>query len=459
MHAPNNATVEFLLAAKRAEIASLNQLVTSCDLVTRVNDLIHELQRERGLSNVFLQSDGQRFHDQRAQQVEQSRRAESQLRDYLAQLDTERGPLAGNARLLNNIAYVLHALDELGALRCAADAQALKATESTATLSRLIAALLAVVFEAADISGDPELTRALVALFNFMQGKEYAGQERAWGALGFAAGSFEPTQLERLVHLRDSQNRCFELFVQFAEPEQIAGWHSLERRGATAELTRLRTVVSRVEAGAGLPPDISEVWYDLTTQRIDAMQALERQLSAALSQLSQHRVRQARQNLQQQHDRLQLLTSLRVPTTSPLTRMLGDETGAAPSLSSGHAEHELVRSLYDMIKTQSERLQTVNDELTEAREALRDRKRIERAKGLLMQRNGLSEEQAYRLMQQTAMTANKRLIDVARLVIEDFGRGNEPLQGKNRPTCTMEAQAGKPNKSSRSARSNRQPTD
>ena len=53
----------------------------------------------------------------------------------------------------------------------------------------------------------------MVALFNFMQGKEYAGQERAWGAIGFAAGEFEPQQLERLAGLLDSQHHCFEIFI------------------------------------------------------------------------------------------------------------------------------------------------------------------------------------------------------------------------------------------------------
>lgn len=432
MHAPNNAIADFLLAAKRAEIASLNQLVTSCELVTRVNDLIHELQRERGLSNVFLQSEGKRFRAQRSQQIENSRGAEAKLRHYLQRLDTENGPLSGNARLFNNIAYVLHGLDDLPSLRQTTDQQELQATESTRALSNLMSGLLAVVFEAADISGDPELTRALVALFNFMQGKEYAGQERAWGAIGFAAGSFEQTQLERLVHLQDSQSRCFEVFAEFALPGQVASWQQIEQDEATQELDRLRKLINRAGSGAGLPSDISEVWYDLATRRIDHMQTVERGLSAALSQLSRHRVRQACQELQQHRDTLQLLASLREPSGSPLTRVTADDSAyGETSSAAGSARPELVRSLYAMIKGQSERLQHMNDELTEARQALRDRKRIERAKGLLMQQHGLSEEQAYRLMQQTAMNANKPLIDVAKLVIGDADLGHEPLQGKN----------------------------
>lgn len=35
--------------------------------------------------------------------------------------------------------------------------------------------------EAADVAADPAVSRLLVALFNLMQGKEFAGQERADG--------------------------------------------------------------------------------------------------------------------------------------------------------------------------------------------------------------------------------------------------------------------------------------
>ena len=66
--------------------------------------------------------------------------------------------------------------------------RATTAGEATQHFSRVIAALLALVFEAADVAAEPAVSRLLVALFNLMQGKELAGQERASGAAAFAAG-------------------------------------------------------------------------------------------------------------------------------------------------------------------------------------------------------------------------------------------------------------------------------
>ncbi len=64
------------------------------------------------------------------------------------------------------------------------------------------------------------------------------------------------------------------------------------------------------------------------------------------------------------------------------------------------------------------RLQSVSDELQQARQALMERKILERAKGLLMEYQGVTEDQAYRQIRQSAMEQNLRLMDVAEIIIE-----------------------------------------
>ncbi|MBV1787493.1 nitrate- and nitrite sensing domain-containing protein [Marinobacterium sp. D7] len=421
-------TETFFLASKRSEIALLQQLMASCELVTQVSNLIHELQRERGLSNVFLASGGLRFARQRLEQIPSSVDAEQGFKNRLQQLDIESWTRVGSARLFNNIAYALHGLDGLDALREKIGHRSLSATESTQAFNRLITALLSVIFEAADISDDPEITRALVAMFNFMQGKEYAGQERAWAVIGFAAGEFDQSLLQRLSDLVDSQQHSFRTFEEFAQAPPIASWRELESHGETQEFLRLRLLIARVQPGTGLPSEISEVWYDAATRRIDRMQQLERQLADTLLQLSRQRVREANKELKKHHDSLELIASLREPSASPLTMLLDPEQPftLTEAGSSGAAGSDWVHSLYGLVKQQAEGLKQMHDELAAARQALSDRKTLERAKGLLMQYRGLNEEQAYRLLQQTSMAQNRSLAAVAHKLITDI----DQLKGK-----------------------------
>lgn len=57
-------------------------------------------------------------------------------------------------------------------------------------------------------------------------------------------------------------------------------------------------------------------------------------------------------------------------------------------------------------------------ELDSARSELSDRKLIDRAKGLLMQRQGLNEQEAYARMRKTAMNKGVKLTEIAQQMIE-----------------------------------------
>jgi two-component system, response regulator PdtaR len=63
-------------------------------------------------------------------------------------------------------------------------------------------------------------------------------------------------------------------------------------------------------------------------------------------------------------------------------------------------------------------LETLEAEVSQARQALEDRKLVERAKGLLMTALQLSEQDAFRRLQKTARERNLRLADVARRIVE-----------------------------------------
>lgn len=62
--------------------------------------------------------------------------------------------------------------------------------------------------------------------------------------------------------------------------------------------------------------------------------------------------------------------------------------------------------------------QALRAELAGARSQLRERKTIDRAKGLLMQRQGLSEQAAYERMRKTAMDKGIRLADLAQRMLD-----------------------------------------
>ena len=424
---------KFLLAAKRSEIQTLERLAGSCELVTTVSDLVHQLQRERGISNIYLVSAGMRFSSLRAEQMQVCGQSADIFRQLLDDHYLQKGRCSNprDMRLLNSIAYSLHGLDELEELRRQVDAFEVNPLESTDAFCRLIAGLLSVVFEAADVADDPEVTRLLVALFNFMQAKEFSGQERAWGAIGFAGSHFDEKLHERLDHLQACQRRSLEVFLEFAGDNEQARWQSIEDSDETRDLNRLRRVIAGLENGEPIAADISEVWYELATARIDSMHRLEDAMTARLLRVSRKRVADAQSELGHHYAQLQQLKSADWSRPPALTILFDPEvpglygrppTAGVPPL---HGQN-LAHSLYDLIRSQVAHIHRVSEELEETRRALTERKLVERAKGVLMRSLRLNEDDAYRTMQQRAMELNLKLVDVAAKIIEIGNRNGAP---------------------------------
>ncbi|GAB1458727.1 hypothetical protein MASR2M50_05010 [Thauera sp.] len=403
----------FLVAARRCEVRELEQLARGCALVQAVSELVHRLQAERGCSNLHLASGGKRFEAERAACAAASAEAEALVRAWLDQADIldpagQQAP-AGGARLLTRIALALHALDGLPELRAKIAAGRGAPREATECFTLAIGALLGLVFEAADIATDPAISRLLVALFNLMQGKEFAGQERAAGAAAFAAGGTGTQSELDLLHLIELQETCFERFEAFCPPGLRSTWDAAREAMPLAELERLRRKLLAAGPGRTLPEALAEPWFACCSARLDHLRVIEDLLAGGLRAACATRI-----------DELQCGPDDPEDLVRALAGQAGGATGVAELQFDAREPFgpRLTRSIVDVLHAQSCRLQAMSEELAAVRASLDERKLIDRAKGVLMRHHGLSEDAAYRLMRQTAMDQGRRLPDVARAVIE-----------------------------------------
>ena len=77
----------------------------------------------------------------------------------------------------------------------------------------------------------------------------------------------------------------------------------------------------------------------------------------------------------------------------------------------------------------------LNKEAADLRRALEDRKIIERAKGILMKRASLDEEEAFRRLQRLSSEKNRKLIETAQMIItaeEAFFQSHKKPEGNER---------------------------
>ncbi|CAN7524885.1 nitrate- and nitrite sensing domain-containing protein [Acidovorax sp. LjRoot117] len=401
-----------VLRSKQLEIDAVRHLARRAELVDVIGQLIQGLQRERGASGVYLASRGQRFADVRRKMVDEVVLLETRLREVFAEhVEPAQG---ATAKALSLMAWALLGMESLPALRTQVERQAMSAHDSVAAYSHLIAGLIELVFHVADAAGLPSVSRLLVGLLHLVQAQEEAGQERALGALLYASGTGSEAHQQRVLHLIDAQERSLRIFAEFADPALRTRWEQQQLSPSVAQLERLRRTLCVARPGAVLDSDLSDVWFDVCSERIDALWHLQVDLVKQLRDDCAARIQEAQQDLQDSKGLLRGLRDNPPQRTHAVDRFF--DMALAPTAvpeQPGSAYGNEAASLLDLLQAQSARMSTMEAELDAARRTLNERKVIERAKGVLMARLGMNEEVAFRVLQKTSMDQNRRLLDVA----------------------------------------------
>jgi two-component system, response regulator / RNA-binding antiterminator len=90
---------------------------------------------------------------------------------------------------------------------------------------------------------------------------------------------------------------------------------------------------------------------------------------------------------------------------------------------------ERIKPILDTTISRFNAFKKLKDELDNAKQALEERKLIDRAKGILMAERKLSEADAYELLRKSAMNENCRLVDIAQSVLANA----KPIAGAKAP--------------------------
>jgi two-component system, response regulator PdtaR len=108
------------------------------------------------------------------------------------------------------------------------------------------------------------------------------------------------------------------------------------------------------------------------------------------------------------------------------------DAGAMAYLVKPFAKRDLVPAI-ELAMSRFAELQALEQEVAGLNERLETRKAVERAKGLLMTKQGLSEPEAFRWIQRTAMDRRTTMKAVAHAVVENLGGHPRPARGPGRP--------------------------
>jgi methyl-accepting chemotaxis protein len=265
------------IALQRWSVAEESlDLVTLTQLSVRIGHLLHETQKERGSSSLFMSSQGTKFGD----------KLEAQQRLTDEQLRAFRTFAAANASTLpSEVGTLLQkataTLGELTAKREAVATLAVKPKEIIDWYTQLNNELLDSVGSIASKGSNAELGRLSIAYVAFLHAKEETGLERAQLSNVFGTNQFGPGQAFTVAGLIGAQRSYLQVFSSLADPAIVEAYRERMADPEVAEVARMEQI-AREKVGVGQFEVDSTEWFAAATAKIDLLKEVENVLSTAI---------------------------------------------------------------------------------------------------------------------------------------------------------------------------------
>ncbi|MFA0658826.1 methyl-accepting chemotaxis protein [Vibrio sp. SBT000027] len=264
-----------------SEMSSLNQLTR---LSVVYSELVHELQKERGMTAGFIGSQGTKFVSElRAQRTSADNRR-NQRTEYWQSAEID---LPQISRLNTEISQ---SLNQITSIRNRVDSQSIPLSEALGYYTKLNAKLLSVSALIAELSSDATITTETIAYYNFLQGKERAGIERAVLNNTFSKNEFGPGMLVKFISLVTEQNTYFSNFEVLGNPDNVRFFEQQLNDRSVAEVEKLRDVAESKMSGFDVDP---VYWFAQSTARIVQLKKTENELADSLIALTDQKTQQA----------------------------------------------------------------------------------------------------------------------------------------------------------------------
>ena len=403
--------LRLLLSAKQQNLAVLRQLHTLIELVSQIGDFVHQLQRERGLSNMAMYTPQSSLQAQLNQQADLVNCALEQIAVVIRRMMTSDQMYA--ARLQTSIALALQSSKGLAEIRKSVEKCRLQQEVSQKPCEQysvLIRSWLDVVIEAAGLSVSAQVTQAVLSLIYLLQAKEFAGQERAWGVIAFSGKAAGPELAERLQVLGQAQQDALQaLWLGLgAGIAQVYLPHFHQDKDV--QYLELKKLMLGLCLHSQASPALAELWFECASRRIDVLHVILGPVKSLLEQqlVSSKQFYDKEQNMLQQH---QL-----APTAST-----SDNVSTVLPVSLKYPEQA---SLMHLLQEQSQHISNMEIELGHARTAVQELKIIQRAKLIFIGQYQLNEEQAHHQLQKLAMDRQETLAAIAAQVVHTMGRAH-----------------------------------
>lgn len=271
---PTLAAIFFLyivLIDKIRVKADVDDVKELCQYVIQASKLVHELQKERGASAVYVGSGGNKMKNELEDNKRNTDKAISSYQNFMQSFD----PKQYGTEFGSKLTSVTNQLNDLQSKRSAVASLSIPKEEAvryyTTTIQCFIQSFENVTLQA----NHPQLSTPVSAYVNFISAKELAGIERAV-MCGIAAGN-KPIGSGELVQWLTAWKGQEQLLhnVEYLASKELSSFYKSNLTGQEVDkVSNIRNLLVE-KAGEGNFGIAGDEVFDAATQRIDVLKNIE----------------------------------------------------------------------------------------------------------------------------------------------------------------------------------------
>ncbi|MEO1953951.1 MAG: nitrate- and nitrite sensing domain-containing protein, partial [Campylobacterales bacterium] len=224
----------------RASITRAQQLNI---LSQKLSLLIHETQKERGVSAGFLSSNGKKFADILPRQRVVTNRRDKELNSYIDSLNLDDFP----KELRHKISLFTTYIKRINQIRSKIDSLSIDVRDQVNYYTSMNKRILDIVALTAKLAETPELVKALDTYANFLKSKERAGVERAVLSATFGTDKFLDGMFSKWITLVAEQNAYLDSSMSMASDKIKSFYNKKMSSPVIDEVNKMRAIAKAKE--------------------------------------------------------------------------------------------------------------------------------------------------------------------------------------------------------------------
>ncbi len=276
--------VVVLLSAKLmidsyVNLKNLHSLDNLASLSIKIGNLVHETQKERGMTAGFIGSNGEKFKSELPIQRAVVDEKVKELNSFLSNFDKN----SYNLEFSQNLESSLKKIEELNSIRNGVNNLSTNVNIAIGYYTETNALLLNIISNISKLSNNVKITQDLISYSSFLLAKERAGIERAVGTNTFAKNSFAEGMKAKFYTLIAEQNSYLDTFVKISNLEIIEFYKKSMQDESINEVEKMR----KIALFSGIDSDFkidSAYWFKKITEKINILKEVENRISQHLNE-------------------------------------------------------------------------------------------------------------------------------------------------------------------------------